>query len=56
MRVKSLKKIELPRLNPYEHAEWCWARGTKEIEEERICMLEKMGINICPMNERYMLV
>ncbi len=46
-----VKKIEKP--NEYECVEWNWAKVTDLIDENKICILNKLGINICPGSNTY---
>lgn len=54
MRCKYVKDISIPGF--YEDVEFCWARMTYNIPLEKICILEKLGIYICPLSSDYALV
>ncbi len=36
-----------------ECIEWKWAKVTKLIDDQKICMVNKLGINICPGSNSY---
>jgi hypothetical protein len=54
MRCKYIKQIEFPL--SHECVEWKWASVTYKMEDERICILDKLGIYICPGSNRYFVV
>lgn len=54
MSCSYVKKIEKP--NEVECVEWKWAKITNTMDESRICMLDHLGINICPGSNDYFLV
>ena len=54
MKSKYVKKIKVPYEN--ECVEWCWAKGSFEIPENRITFMEKLGISVCPGHNDYFLV
>ncbi len=54
MRCKFVKKIEKPTL--HECVEWKWGKVTYLIEDEKICKVKNLGINICPGNNEYFFV
>lgn len=49
-----IKQIEFP--NGTEPIEWNWAKITYQIEPKNICILDLLGIQICPGNMPYFLV
>jgi hypothetical protein len=49
-----VKKIEKPNEN--ECVEWKWAEVTKLIDDKKIYMVNKLGINICPASNNYYMV
>lgn len=51
MRVKYLLKMEIPL--PNEVIEWKWAQVCNTISEERIRIMDKLGISICPGGMHY---
>lgn len=54
MKCKYIKQIEYP--NPNECVEWKWANVTYKIEDTKICILDNLGIYICPGSNNYFLV
>jgi hypothetical protein len=54
MKCRYIKKIKIP--NEDECVEWCWARATFEIPDNRITFIEKLGILVCPGTNDYFLV
>jgi len=54
MKTKYVKKIKIPSEN--ECVEWCWAKASFEIPDDKIRFMEKLGILICPGNNTYFLV
>jgi hypothetical protein len=54
MKCKYIKQIEYP--NPNECVEWKWANITYKIQDEKICILDNLGIYICPGSNNYFLV
>jgi len=54
MKCKYVKQIEYP-LN-HECVEWNWAKVTYQIQDDKICNLDKLGIYICPGSNDYFLV
>ncbi len=54
MKCKYIKQIEFPLRN--ECVEWKWANVTYKISDEKICILENLGIYICPGSNSYFLV
>lgn len=46
-----VKQIEKPRGN--ESVEWNWAKATYLMEDDKICMVNKLGISICPGSNNY---
>ena len=53
MRCYYVKQIELLTEGCIE---WNWAKVTYKIEKDKICILDKLGINICPGSNTYFLV
>lgn len=51
MRMKYLLKMEIPL--PNEVIEWKWAQVCNTIPEERIRIMDKLGISICPGGMHY---
>lgn len=51
MSCKYVKQIEIPNEN--ECVEWKWAKVTKLIDNNKIYMVHKLGINICPSSNSY---
>jgi len=49
-----IKQIEKPKED--ECIEWKWAKVTKLIDDEKICLVNKLGINICPGSDFYFLM
>ena len=49
-----VKQIENPNHN--ECVEWKWANVTKLIPDEKIHLVDKLGINICPGSNDYFIV
>jgi hypothetical protein len=54
MKSKYVKKIKIPSEN--ECVEWCWAKASFEIPDNRIMFMEKLGISVCPGTNTYFLV
>lgn len=54
MKCFYIKKIEKP--NGGESIEWKWAKVTKLIDDKKIYIVDKLGINICPGSNKYFLV
>lgn len=54
MRCEYVKQIKLPIQS--ECVEWNWAKVTKLIDNSKIYMVDKLGINICPGSNTYFLV
>jgi hypothetical protein len=54
MKTKYVKKIKIPSEN--ECVEWCWAKASFEIPDDKITFMEKLGILVCPGNNTYFLV
>lgn len=54
MKTKYVKKIKIP--HETECVEWCWARASFEIPDNRIMFMEKLGILVCPGTNIYFLV
>jgi hypothetical protein len=54
MRCKYVKMIEPPHMGVC--VEWKWAKASHLIEPAKRHSLEKLGINICPGSNTYMLV
>jgi len=46
-----IKQIEKP--NETECVEWKWGQVTQLIDDAKICLVNKLGINICPMSNSY---
>jgi hypothetical protein len=46
-----IKQIEKPR--GFESVEWKWAKVTKLIEDTKICLVNNLGIDICPGSNTY---
>ena len=46
-----LKKIETP--SEYECMEWKWAKITNLMDDKKIHMVDKLGIEICPGSNKY---
>lgn len=53
MRCSYIKQIEPLREGCIE---WNWAKVTYKMEKDKICILDKLGINICPGSNTYFLV
>jgi hypothetical protein len=53
MRSSYIKQIELLREGCIE---WNWAKVTYKMEKDKICILDTLGINICPGSNTYFLV
>ena len=51
MKSKYIKDIEFPSEN--ECVEWKWAEITQKINNEKICIVNNLGINICPGSNKY---
>lgn len=49
-----IKKIEKPKEN--ECIEWKWGKVTNLIDDEKIYIVKKLGINICPGSNKYFTV
>jgi hypothetical protein len=49
-----IKKIEKPNGN--ECVEWKWSKVTKLIDNRKIYIVNKLGINICPGSNNYFIV
>lgn len=49
-----VKQIEKPA--EYECVEWNWAKVTNLMDDEKICLVDSLGINICPGPNNYFLV
>jgi hypothetical protein len=54
MKCKYIKQIEYP-LN-HECVEWNWAKVTYKMQDDKICILDGLGIYICPGSNNYYLV
>lgn len=54
MRCMYIKKIEKPAEE--ECVEWKWAKATYLIDDEKIHMVDKLGIYICPGSNNYYFV
>lgn len=54
MRCDYVKQISKPEEN--ECVEWKWAKVTQMIDDNKICMVDKLGIYICPGNDKYFLI
>ena len=54
MTCRYVKQIEPP--NEWECVEWKWAIASKIIPDEKVCILNELGINICPGSNDYFLV
>jgi hypothetical protein len=54
MKCKYIKQIEYP-LN-HECVEWNWAKVTYTMQDDKICILDGLGIYICPGSNNYYLV
>ena len=54
MSCRYVKRIEMP--NESECVEWKWAIASKSIPDEKVCILNELGINICPASNNYHLV
>ena len=46
-----VKQIERP--DGDDSVEWKWGKVTKKIDDSKICLLNKLGINICPASNSY---
>lgn len=53
LKCKFVKQIKIPTT---ECVEWNWAKTINSIDKEKICCLNKLGINICPGSNNYFLV
>jgi hypothetical protein len=54
MRCFYVKQIEKPA--EHECLEWKWAKVTNLIDDEKIYLVNSLGINICPGSNRYFAV
>ena len=54
MKCHYVKQIKYP--NESECVEWKWAEVTNLIDDSKICMVDKLGIYICPGSNNYFLV
>ena len=54
MRCKYVKKIEMPAED--EAIEWKWAKSSFLIDDNKIKMLDTLGIYICPSGNDYFIV
>jgi hypothetical protein len=54
MSCMYIKQIEKPDL--HECVEWKWGKVTQLIDDSNICILNKLGIHICPLSNTYFLV
>jgi hypothetical protein len=54
MKCCYVKQIKYP--NESECIEWKWAEVTNLIDDSKICMVDKLGIYICPGSNNYFLV
>lgn len=54
MKCRYIKQIEYPL--EYECVEWNWAKVTFNIQDDKICILDGLGIYICPGSNNYFLV
>ena len=54
MRCKYVKRIKLPKIA--EWVEWNWAKVTYSIDNKKICIINKLGIYVCPGNSKYFLI
>lgn len=46
-----VKQIEIP--NETECVEWKWAKVTNLMDDAKICLVNNLGINICPGSNNY---
>jgi hypothetical protein len=51
MTCSYVKQIEFPNEN--ECVEWKWATIANQIKGDRICIVNRLGINICPLSNDY---
>jgi hypothetical protein len=49
-----IKQIEKPTES--ECVEWKWGKVTRLIDNKNICLVNKLGINICPGSNEYFYV
>jgi hypothetical protein len=54
MRCLYVKQIEKP--SEHECVEWKWAKVTQLIDDNKIYMVNNLGINICPGSNNYFMV
>lgn len=54
MTCRYVKQIEQP--GEWDCVEWKWAIASKIIPDEKVCILNELGINICPGSNNYFLV
>jgi len=51
---KYVKKIEMPNNN--ECVEWKWAKTSLTVDNDKVCLLDKLGIYIAPASNNYFIV
>ena len=54
MLCRYIKQIKKP--NERECVEWKWGEVTKLIDDDKICLVNNLGINICPNSNTYFFV
>ena len=54
MKCKDVKQISIPRME--EKVENCWSRVTNNIDDTKVMLLNKLGLNVCPGGNDYFLV
>lgn len=54
MRCKYVKQIKLPKY--HEWVEWNWAKITYLINDNKICIINKLGVLVCPGTYNYFLL
>ena len=54
MRCKYVKQIECP--TEYVAVEVKWAEATFGMNDANVCMVDSLGIHICPGNDPYFLI
>lgn len=47
---------QIDKTNKYDCVEWSWAKVTRLINDKKICMVNNLGINICPASNNYFMV
>lgn len=47
---------QITRPNNSDSVEWNWAKATRQIPDAKVCILNTLGINICPGSNNYIAV